>query len=74
MDKAKNFTTPLKRIRDSLDEDKPWNFVGFGSDLTLKEQLAIVETALQQNQKERERFRQCYLELKEAIRAASYAY
>ena len=53
MDKAGLFTTPLKkRVRDSLDEEEPWNFVGFNSDLSLTEQLAIIETALQENQKE----------------------
>ena len=75
MDKAKKLTTPLKkRIRDSLDKDEPWNFVGFDSDLSLKEQQSIIETALQENQKKHEKFRQCHLELEEAIRAASYAY
>ena len=75
MDKARKFTTLLKkRVRDSLDEEEPWNFVGFNSDLSLTEQLAIIETVLQENQKEHEKFRQCHLELVEAIRAASYAY
>ena len=75
MDKARKFTIPLKkRVRDSLDEEEPWNFVGFNSDLSLPEQLSIIETALQENQKEHEKFRQCHLELEEAIRAASYAY
>ena len=75
MDKAKRFATPLrKRVRDSLKEEDPWMFSGLDNTLSLEEQLTIIENALQENQKEHERFQQCHLDLEESIRLASYAY
>ena len=75
MEKAKKISTPLKkRVRDLLDEEEPWNFLGLDSSLLLKEQLSLIETALKENQKKHENFQQCHLELEDAIRAASYAY
>ena len=47
-------------------------FSGFSDNFTPEEQCALIETALCENQKEREKFRVCYVELEEAIRDASY--
>ena len=48
-------------------------FSGFSNN-SLEEQLAVIETAIIENQKEHEKFRVCHVELEEAIREASYAY
>ena len=47
MEKAKRFVTPRnKRVRETLDEEEPWNFYGFDYKQDKDGKIAVIETAL----------------------------
>ena len=73
-EKAKQYVTPArKRVRDTLEEDEPWEFSGFEMDLDVDQKWASVQTALLENQKEHGQFRSVHLELEDAVQDVSFA-
>ena len=57
-DKAKSYRTPAKKcVWDTLEEEEPWSYMGFDVDFNNEQKLAVIQTALLENQKEHKQFR-----------------
>ena len=55
-----------------MEEEDPWKFLGWNSDLSVNQQFIKIHNSLLENQKYYDRFRAFHVELKEMQREASF--